>query len=853
MSTPLRAVLGVLLADARAHRGQSATTLAGVAVGIAVIVAIRLASQAALHSFAGTYQALTGVATHQLTGVEPLDPARLIDLRSHPSVRAVQPVIESTLVVPPAHERAPSRHNPRPLVQVEGGPSAPRSLRLLGIDPFQAAPFLDLSDAAVADAGASRLFQRLLLEPGLVAMGPGTARVLGVSDGDQLSVQVPGGRKTLRVALLNEPRLDAANPPFVLTDLASAQELLGLGASVLRYDLVLEGDGAELPVLPGERLERASRRGERASSLTEAFATNLMCLGFLAVLVGAFVVFSMAQFAVSRRRGLLGRLRCLGCTARGLLLALLSEAALLGLLGGALGLGAGALLARVLVSDVARSVGTLYGPVGGAPVPELDGLSAALGLAVAVISSVGATWAPARSAARTAPVAVAGITSEDPPPPRWLPWVLLFVAALLLVPQASAVMLPAVSVLAVLLASATAIPRLLGLAVSRVRRPALLSLACGQIMRTLGRAGAAAGALTMPLAMTVAVVTMVGSFRQEVMGWSQAVLAADVYIKPLWFELAPERARLPDGLLAALEARDDVASVDRLRSVEEPSPEGSFMVAGARLDTLRARDSLRVLQGGELPAIVAALEAGEVLVSEPLARRRELSPGHTLELAGRQGARTLTVAGVFQDFSLDRGYALLAEATFIELYGAVPVRNAAVLMRPGGDPAALVDQLASRFPDAVFRTVERLREDVGHAFDDTFAITFVLQAISTALALVGVITALLCLHIERRQELGVLRALGARLRTVGALLVLEALLITGVAALAALPVGLALSWILVDIINERSFGWTFPMRVDGLALAAILGSALVAGVLAALVPWLLVARSRVASLVETRR
>ena len=849
MNARVRAVLGVLLSDARAHRLQSATTLAGVAVGIAVIVAIRLASGAALEQFRGTYSGLTGVATHELTGVAPLDPARLMELRAVPGVELVQPVVAATVVVPPPDESAPDR----PLVVIEGRPGAPRSLRLVGTDPFQAGPFLDLDERALADAADGRLFERLMIEPGLVALGRGTAAELGLTDGDALPLQVPGGRASVRVVTLDEPRLDDGSPPFALCDIATAQELLGLGARVLRFDLALT-EGAEPPTLyPGERLEPTARRGDRADSLTDAFASNLLSLGMLAVLVGAFVVFSMGQFAVSRRRALLGRLRCLGCPARDLQSALLLEAGVLGLLGGGFGLILGSLLARGLVGDVARSVGTLYGPVGGTPVPALDASTAALGLLVAVVASVGAIWQPARSAAATPPVAVAGQVPDDPPPPRWLPVALLGFALLALVPTGSAVLLPSLSVLAVLLATATAIPRLLGRLVSFGRGATLLSLACGQITRTLGRTGAAAGALAMPLAMTIAVVVMVGSFRQEVMAWSQAVLGADIYVKPLWFELAPERSRLPEGLLADVRTRPGVLAVDELRALEEPTPDGSFMVAGARLDTLRLRDSLRVIEGPALPALVSALERGAVIVSESLAHRRGLHPGDSLGLQGLAGLARLDIAGVFQDFSLDRGYALLGYDTFARLYGDVPVRNAAILLEPGTDAEALVSSLAAAHPDAVFRTVERLRQEVGRAFDDTFAITYVLQAISTTLALVGVLTALLCLHLERRQELGVLRALGARLSTVGGLLLLEAVIITGVAGAVAVPVGIGLAWILVDVINTRSFGWTFPMLVQSSTVFGVIGMALLAGVLAALVPWLLVGRSRVAALVEGRR
>lgn len=842
----LAAVLSVLLADARSHRLQTATTLAGVAVGIAVVVAIRLASSAALDQFRGTYEGLTGAATHELTGVEPLPAARLMSLRAEPSVRAVQPVVAITLVVPPA-DGGPAA---RSAVVVEGEAGAPTSLRLVGVDPFQCAPFLQLS---AAQEQQGELFGRLLTEPRVVLVGPRTARQLGLPDGGELVVQLPGRRESIALAVLDEPRLDQATPPVALTDLASAQELLSLGANVLRFDLLLDGDGSDMALQPGEHLAPTSARGERADSLTDAFATNLMCLGLLGVLVGAFLVFSMGQFAVVRRRALLGRLRCLGCTASHLLAALLGEAALTGLLGGALGLLGGALLARGLVGDVARSVGTLYGPVGGLPIPQLDGTTAALGLGLAVFTSVAASLPPARAAAATPPVEVAGQTLTEGVPDKRLPLLLVGLAALLLLPTRSAVLLPSLAVLGVLLATATALPRLLDALVRRVQRPALLALACGQIARSIGRAGSAAGALAMPLAMTIAVIVMVGSFRLEVMGWSTAVLGADVYVKPLWFELAPDTARLPDGLVEAAQATPGVRAVDRLRAVELPAGDSSFVVAGAHLDTVRQRQSLRLLNGASLDDALAALDAGQVLVSEPLARRRELSVGDSLVLEARNGPSPLRVAAVFQDFSLDRGYALLEERMFIELFGPVPVRNAALLLEPDASADAIAQSLAARFPEAEFRTVERLRSDVAQAFDDTFAITWVLQTISTALALVGVLTALLCLHIERRQELGVLRALGARHTTVGCLLLLEALLITGVAGAVAVPVGLVLAWILVHVIQARSFGWSFPMVLDGPALLGVLLLSLLAGVLAALIPWALVARERVATLVEPRR
>ncbi len=835
----LLTVLGVLLADARAHRLQTLTTCLGVAVGVAVVVAVRISSDSALSHFRETVQTFTGAATHELRGNSPLPAARLGDLLRHPQVKAAQPIVESNL-----------------LLELPGGGARP--LRLVGIDPFLSAPFLQLDEQTLADASERGLFERLLTEPSLVLMSESSLAEMGLWEpgsgaGSVLPARGPEGPLRLVVEAIPSASLAAGEPPIALADLATAQELLGLGSRVTRFDLILDGEESQLSLLAGERLSKPAARGERAASMTDAFRTNLLCLGFLAVLVGGFLAYNMAQFAVVRRRPLLGRLRCLGADARTLMAALLLEATCLGLLGSAVGIGLGWLMAHTMVADVARTVSTLYGYIE-TPVPQLDALTLALAAAVGTLAAVAATWAPARSAARTSPAVIAGRRhTPNTLAPLWVPAALFLGGALLLLPSGSAVLLPAVTVLAWLLASANGLPHLLGRVVRwRVHRP-VLALAFGRIQRSLGRTGSAAGALAMPLAMTIAILVMVGSFRAEVTAWSSSILSADVYVKPLYQELYADTARLSPDLLQAFADSPEVEAVDRLRLTEQTRGDISFLVAGSPMEATRARRSMRVISGGAVPELMQLLDAGEALISEPLANRLDLSVGDTLQLDDRDGGLSMPIAGVFQDFSWDRGYALLSEQRYLSIYGDTGVRNAALLLSPGTDADAYARSLSSRFEEAEFRTVEVLRQDILRAFNDTFAITYVLQTISTALALVGILTAVLCLHLERRSELGVLRALGARQRTVGRLLMVEALVLLGVAAAAAIPVGLGLAWVLVSVVNTRSFGWSFPMLVEVGPIAGLMGMALLAGLLAGCVPWWLVRKAAVADLLESRR
>ena len=125
--------------------------------------------------------------------------------------------------------------------------------------------------------------------------------------------------------------------------------------------------------------------------------------------------------------------------------------------------------------------------------------------------------------------------------------------------------------------------------------------------------------------------------------------------------------------------------------------------------------------------------------------------------------------------------------------------------------------------------------------------TYLLESIATGLALLGIAATLLSLFLERLRELATLRALGASLRSVAGLFMAQGLLIAGVAAVAAIPVGAVLAWLLVGVINLRTFGWTIRMVWPWSDVLATCLLALLAGLVASLAPWVLARRTNVAT------
>jgi putative ABC transport system permease protein len=121
-------------------------------------------------------------------------------------------------------------------------------------------------------------------------------------------------------------------------------------------------------------------------------------------------------------------------------------------------------------------------------------------------------------------------------------------------------------------------------------------------------------------------------------------------------------------------------------------------------------------------------------------------------------------------------------------------------------------------------------------FDSTFAITYALELIAIAVAMLGVAATLLTLVLERRRELGMLRLIGAARRQVQRMVVVEASLIGTASMAIGLVVGLALSLILVFVINVQSFGWTIQFRVPWAFLAQVSVAVIAGTALAGFLP-----------------
>jgi putative ABC transport system permease protein len=472
----------------------------------------------------------------------------------------------------------------------------------------------------------------------------------------------------------------------------------------------------------------------------------------------------------------------------------------------------------------------------------------AKGFLVGVAVTLTASLAPALDAARVSPHEATGRSSMERQAHRLAPRLALVGVALaavalgLLQLPSESLTLAFGALFQFIFGFALIVPWLLG-QLSRWLAPWLARLfgnvgrlAARGVNAGLSRTGIAVAALAVAVASTVGVGAMIGSFRTTVALWLEQSLTSDVYVTLPGSDEDRRRDSLPPRLLRELAAIPGVSSLSQGRPDELRSPYGT-------LPALALHDPVQIAKGFRFKQarddVWQRFRAGQaVLISESLAYHHGLEIGAALPLATAAGERDFIVGGVFYDYSTDRGMLVIDRATHADLWLDSGTTTAGVRIAPNvdyGQVLGAVRKLVATY-DKPYRVIANadIRAQSMAVFDRTFTITGVLRMLAVGVALIGVLTALLALQLEKAREHATLRALGVTPGQLGVLVSLECGLMGLIAGLLALPLGWAMSELLIEVINKRSFGWSMqslmPPGILAEALLLAIGAALLAGV-----------------------
>lgn len=794
---------------------QYVLLILGIALGVALVVAVDLTNSSAQRSFSLSAEAITGKATDRIVSGRSgaVDQRIYIELRKR-GFDLSAPVIEGYAVVP--------RIGNRPM-------------RLMGIDPFAEPPFRPYlwSQQDISAAGSF-----LTKNNGVILSQP-LAAEHHLSLGDDFTLKVNGTPTTVTVVgLINPPDEISAQrlTDLVITDIATAQELFHMSGRLSHIDLILRDTEAKNRITQGlpvdVHLETADARANSVKQMSAAFNLNLTSFSLIALLVGVFLIYNTVSLNVIQRRPVFGILRSIGATRRQLFGLIISESLLAALLGAVLGVVFGIWLAEALLSLVTRTLNDFYYVVNVREVAVSAG-SLLKGSTMGVAAVLVATLPPAAEAMRTTPANTSRRSTLESKVTSLIPW--LWMAALvvggagvlMLLWPGHNLVLAFAGLYAVLIAFA-----LITLPVSRfvlLHLAGVLGLVLGplgrmaprNIVRSSSRTAVAVAALMTAVSVIVGVSMMVGSFRQTFGDWLNTTLRTDIHVSPPSLNSGHASGDLPSDAVPALRNWPGVRDVltARYASVFDPDWGREVELMAVTGDISDGKRSYTWISG-DVRDLWPRLLGGEgVMLSEPLVSNQHLPiPPRPVTLMTDSGPRAFPVLAVFSDFSSDRGLVLMDQGSYSRNWHDDKVTAAALFLDSGANAEEVMAGLENRFSgreDIVIQSSRSIREAALATFDRSFAVTEALQMVATVVAFIGVLGALMSLELDRTHELGTFRALGMTTRQLWRLTLIEAGLMGGMAGVMALPSGLALAWILVQIINERSFGWTLTMKFDG--------------------------------------
>ncbi|WP_354004961.1 FtsX-like permease family protein [Ramlibacter albus] len=810
----LRLLLAFSWPELRHHPWRNAAAVLAVMLGVALAFAVQLINASALGEFSSAMRSINGEPDVELRAVQGgFDEALYGKVGTDRAVAVASPVLEvQTFAAGEAKQRV--------------------ALRVLGIDALSVtsiAPGLMPTPASGSDR-----FE--LFAPGAVYLNASARQQLGSGT---IELQAGMSMKRVRVA----GAVAAGGGPLAVMDIGAAQELFGRIGELTRIDVRLQPgvqreDFIRSLALPAN--VQAAQPGDaaaRVGELSRAYRVNLTVLALVALFTGAFLVFSVLALAVARRAPQFALLGVLGLTARQRRQLVLAESLLLGAFGSVLGIALGTGLAALALRVLGGDLGGGYFP-GVAPQLQFSAVAAFVYGSLGMAAAAAGGWWPARAAARL-PLAQTlkglGTASTHTPRRAWSLLLVAAAAAFAFMPPVAGLPLAAyLSIGLLLVGGITALPSAVGLlydrVAPRVAHRALPLLAVERARRVRESAAIAVSGVVAALSLAVALTVMVASFRESMIRWLDVLLPADLYARTAVSAGAAEAVFFTPAFLEGVKQVPGVerVQVQRMRSLqlaaERPAVTLLVREVGKADETLPMVESTRssaAASGVPVWVSEAVVDLYGAKVGEPL---------HALERAF--GGAKFVVAGIWRDYVRQTGAIVIDRADYVKLTGDARANELHLWLTPGADASDVQQRIRALAPDVPgleFASASQLRAVSLRIFDRSFAVTYWLQAVAIGIGLFGVAASFSAQVLARRKEFGLLAHLGLTRRQVLAVVAGEGAAWTVIGSAAGLVLGLAVSVVLVHVVNPQSFHWTMDMQVPWVRLTLLCVAVVAAG------------------------
>ncbi len=798
----------------RRHRLRTLLTTVGIALGVAVFFAVRTANVTLIASLTTTIEKLAGKATLQVAGGEAGFPESVWDVvRDTPGVKIAEPVIEVI-----AHTAFEDEGN----------------LLIVGVDMVGDSELreyqFDQEKSEIADPLVA------LAQPDSILIARQFAETHNLKEGDKLPLFTSQGRKefTVRGIIQSKGVGEVFGGQLAVMDVFNAQFVFNRGRNFDRIDLMNEPEvtvaelqqrlRARLP--SGIEVERPSTRGQALENTVSALNIGMTVTSFVALLVGTFIIFNTFTIAVNQRWKEIGVLRALGVERKNVQRMFLGEAAVMGLLGSALGIVLGFGLAVVVERIMSTIAAQVFGLVSTPHPPVFRWDFALLSFVLGLAASLIAAWMPARAAAQLNPAlalhniearqreAVLGKT-------RLIFGVVLVLAGLALIrfaPLRVGLFVQFGYAVLIILGMTILLPKLSEWT-AQALRPVMDRLfgsegvlAVDAMIQAPRRTSATVGALMIGLMFVFATGAYVQSYKDVVDRWMQNAVNADLFVTST--EGARSRTwHFSEELSRKVAALPGVKRIENVRFTFVPYANDSVALIALEFDGWFARARLRIEDADAQTAQRLVTRGEGVIVARNFANRYNLAVGDPVKLTTPTEPLERPIVGIIEDYTSEKGTIFLERELYKRYWRDTAIDIIDVNLNPGVDHAVFKANLQRALKGeqrAFIYTQEEWRKWIMQLLDGFFVMTYMQMLVAIFTAALGIVNALIISTAERKRELGVIRALGGLRGQVRKLILLEAVAIALIGLVAGVIAGAFNTYFLVRTAASMIGGFTIP-------------------------------------------
>jgi putative ABC transport system permease protein len=809
----------------RRHRLRTLLTTVGIALGVAVFFAVRTANVTLIASLTTTIEKLAGKATLQVVGGEAGFPESIWDVvRDTPGVKIAEPVIEVI-----AHTAFEDEGN---LLIVGVDMVGDSELREYQFDQEKS----EIGDPLVA-----------LAQPDSILIARQFAEKHNLKEGDKLPLFTSQGKKEfiVRGIIQSKGVGEVFGGQLAVMDVFNAQFVFNRGRNFDRIDLMNEPEVtvADLQqrlrarLRNGIEVERPTARGQALENTVSAMNIGMTVTSFVALLVGTFIIFNTFTIAVNQRWKEIGVLRALGVERSNVQRMFLAEAAVMGLLGSALGIVIGFGLAVVVEQMMSTIAAQIFGLVATQQPPVFRWDFAVLSFGLGLIASVIAAWMPARAAAQLNPaLALHNIETRQREAvlgkKRLVFGSALVIAGLGLIrfaPLRVGLFIQFGYAVLIILGMTVLLPKLTVWAAQGLR-PVMDRLfgsegmlAVDAMIQAPRRTSATVGALMIGLMFVFATGAYVQSYKAVVDRWMQNAVNADLFVSST--EGARSRTwHFNEDLSRKVAALPGVKRIENVRFTFMPYANDSVALIALEFDGWFARARLAIEDADAQTARRLVTQGEGVIVARNFANRYNLGVGDMVKLTTPTEPFERPIAGIIEDYTSEKGTIFLERELYKRYWRDTAIDIIDVNLNSGVDHAGFKLELQRALKGeqrAFIYTQEEWRKWIMQLLDGFFVMTYMQMLVAVFTAALGIVNALIISTAERKRELGVIRALGGLRGQVRKLILLEAVAIALIGLVAGVIAGAFNTYFLVRTAASMIGGFTIPFAFPW---ALILGS-----------------------------